>query len=303
MRVGYPCINRSVGCTGNHTFRLASYTDARLVETVGQNLDCLERMLEFNRGHGLLGFRISSDLVPFASHPVCRFDWQGRFRDRLRKLGRFARRHRMRVSMHPDQFIVLNSPDRAVFERSRAELRYHAEVLDLMGLELSARIQLHVGGVYGDKPAAIRRFAERFRMLEPATRRRLAVENDDRLFGVADCLEVSQLARVPVVFDSFHHQLNNRGEGVGAALAACARTWLRRDGPPMVDYSSQQPGARPGRHAETIEPKHFRRFLRATRETDFDLMLEIKDKEASALRALRAAARDPRLVTGKEATG
>jgi UV DNA damage endonuclease len=116
-------------------------------------------------------------------------------------------------------------------------------------------------------------------------RRRLAVENDDRLFTVADCLEISRRTGVPVLFDAFHHRLNNRGEGEAEALARAAATWKRRHGPPMVDYSSQKQGARPGSHAESIDLRHFARFIAGCAGIDFDIMLEIKDKERSALRA------------------
>ena len=171
----------------------------------------------------------------------------------------------MRISMHPDQFTLINSPDEGIFERSAAELAYHARVLDLLGLDRTARIQVHVGGVYGDKPASIDRFCARFELLPETVRRRLVVENDDRLYSVADCLQISRRTGVPVLFDSFHHRLNNSGESVAAALAMAAATWKKADGPPMVDYSSQKKGERPGSHAESIDLKHFARFIAADR--------------------------------------
>ncbi len=287
MKVGYPCLNRSIGCTPSRTFRLASYADGRLAETLRANLDCLERILEYNRAHHLLFLRITSDLVPFASHPVCAFPWQREFAPRFAALGRFIRRQGMRISMHPDQFTLINSVDEGIFRRSAAELEYHARVLDALGLDDTARIQVHAGGVYGDKAAAVSRFCSRFELLAGAVRRRLVVENDDRLFTVADCLEISRRTGVPVLFDSFHHQLNHRGESTAAALALAAATWKKKDGPPMIDYSSQQKGARPGRHAESIDLRHFGRFIAAGSGLDFDIMLEIKDKEKSALRARR----------------
>ena len=118
--------------------------------------------------------------------------------------------------MHPDQFTLVNSPDPEIFKRSAAELAYHARVLDLLGLDLTARIQIHVGGVYGDKAASLDRFCRRFERLPAAVRRRLAVENDDRLYRVSDCLLISRRTGVPVIFDSFHHRLNSGGEGVAA---------------------------------------------------------------------------------------
>ncbi len=287
MRIGYPCLNRSSGCTSSHTFRLASYSAERLAETVGWNLDCLERILEFNRDHGLLFFRVTSDLVPFASHPVCVFPWPEKFARRFAALGRLIRESGMRISMHPDQFTLINSPDPEIFSRSAAELAYHARVIDLLGLDLTARIQIHCGGVYGDREASLDRFCARFEKLPAAVRRRLAVENDDRLYRVADCLRISRRTGVPVLFDSFHHQLNNNGEDLVTALGMAAPTWMKGDGPPMVDYSSQRKGERRGSHAESIDLKHFARFIAATAAFDFDVMLEIKDKEKSALRARR----------------
>ncbi|MFH2108497.1 MAG: UV DNA damage repair endonuclease UvsE [Chrysiogenia bacterium] len=285
MKIGYPCLNRTIGCTPSSTFRLRSYSPARLQETVRQNLECLGRILEFNLAKGLLFLRITSDLVPFASHPVCAFPWQEEFAGRFIALGSMMLRNGMRVSMHPDQFTLINSPDIAIFDRSSAELAYHAEVLDLLGLDLTARIQIHVGGVYGDKKKSLERFCGRFEKLDEKIRRRLVVENDDRQYSVADCLQISRCTGIPVLFDSFHHQLNGNGEALGTALSQAAATWGKNDGLPMVDYSSQKQGERKGRHAESIDLEDFAGFIAAGAGLDFDIMLEIKDKEKSALHA------------------
>ena len=285
MKIGYPCLNRSIGCTPSRTFRLRSYSPERLGEIVRQNLECLGRILEFNRAGGLLFLRITSDLVPFASHPVCTYPWQEEFAGRFIALGEVMRRNGMRISMHPDQFTLINSPDPDIFRRGAAELAYHAAVLDLLGLDLTARIQIHGGGVYGDKNASLGRFCARFEQLDEKIRRRLAVENDDRQYSVADCLQISRRTGIPVLFDSFHHQLNGNGEAPGTALRQAAATWKKNDGLPMVDYSSQKKGARRGSHAESIDLEDFAGFIAAGAGLDFDIMLEIKDKEQSALHA------------------
>jgi UV DNA damage endonuclease len=108
MKIGYPCINRTIGCSANRTFRLKSYSEERLIETVENNLDCLLNILKFNVEHNILFFRITSDLVPFASHPICQFPWQRFFRDKFRKIGDLIRTHGIRISMHPDQFTLIN---------------------------------------------------------------------------------------------------------------------------------------------------------------------------------------------------
>ncbi|MBC7230515.1 MAG: UV DNA damage repair endonuclease UvsE [Actinobacteria bacterium] len=289
MRIGYACINLSLACRSSRTFRLKSYSAENMERTVGGNLSCLMEQLRFNLRHGILYFRISSDLVPFASHPVCDYPWQKVFRREFEELGRFVIEHGMRVTMHPDQFILINSPDADIHARSVAELAYHAEVLDLMGLAASHKIQLHVGGVYGDRRSSLERFARRYRALPAEIRRRLAVENDERSYGLADCMEVHERTGIPVVFDALHHAAHNRGEGLREAVSAAGSTWEEKDGPPMVDYSSQKKGGRPGAHADSLDEGDFRSFLEETRGLDFDLMLEVKDKERSALEAIAIA--------------
>jgi len=298
MRIGYPCLNRSIGCTPSRTFRLASYSEERLKKTVEENLVCLEKILDFNATHGMLFFRITSDIVPFASHPVCTFPWQKHFAEEFVRIGAFIHDHAFRISMHPDQFVLLNTPDPLVLEKSIADLRYQVAVLDLMGLDQTAKVQIHVGGIYGDKPAAIDRFVEQYMQLNNPIRRRLVIENDERLYSASDCLAIHKRTGVPVLFDFFHHSVLNNREHPDDLFSAISRTWKNVDGIPMIDYSSQQEGKRPGAHAETIDTDDFSRFLSLTKPYDFDLMLEIKDKEKSARAALSTARDDSRLFTG-----
>jgi UV DNA damage endonuclease len=119
-----------------------------------------------------------------------------------------------------------------------------------------------------------------------AVKRRLVVENDERSYGLADCIEVSAGTGAPVVFDTLHHAANNRGEKLREALIAAGSTWAEKDGLPMVDYSSQKKGGKPGAHAYALDADDFRAFLEAARGLDRDVMLEVKDKERSALEAL-----------------
>jgi UV DNA damage endonuclease len=301
MRIGYPCINTTIGCKGDNNFRLRSYSAERLKETIGNNLDCLLRILRFNEEHKILFFRITSDLVPFASHPVNTFNWQDYFRSEFEEIGDFIRKSRIRISMHPDQFTLINSVDSDIFKRSCKELAYHAQLLDLMKLDFSAKIQVHVGGVYGDKVRSMKRFVRRFFLLENQIRRRLVIENDDRLFNLQDCIIIGGETQLPVLFDVFHHRINGKGETVKKAVCLSRKTWNeKKDGAPMVDYSFQKIGGAARQHAESIDICRFEDFLKETFPVDFDVMLEIKDKEKSALRAVKAASHDPRFLKAIE---
>jgi UV DNA damage endonuclease len=297
MRIGYPCINLTLGCKGNRTFRLKSYSQERLIRTVRNNLDCLLAILRFNVEHNILFFRITSDLVPFASHPVCDFDWLTHFGQDFKAIGLYIISNNIRISMHPGQFTILNNPDKGVLGASIKELEYHVKVLDAMGLDQSAKIQLHVGGVYGNKEESIRRFIGRYNMLQDRIRRRLVIENDERSYTARDCLKIHAQTQVPVLFDSLHHELNNTGENAGEAFSLIVPTWRREDGKPMVDYSSSGTYANRLRHAGSIDLQHFTQFVSQTRPFDCDIMLEIKDKEKSALKAIELAKADDRFVS------
>jgi UV DNA damage endonuclease len=251
-------------------------------------------MLRFNVEHNILFFRITSDLIPFASHAVCRFDWVGYFRREFEEIGGYINHHDIRISMHPGQFTVLNTPDSSVFENSNRELLYHVRVLDAMGLDSTAKVQLHVGGVYGDRREAILRFIERYSCLDERIKKRLVIENDERNYSLSDCLRIHAETGIPVLFDVFHHELGNSGEGLDEAFALFTRTWKTEDGIPMVDYSHRGTARLNSEHSESIDVERFERLLEETKPFDYDVMLEIKDKEKSVLKVLPILVRDSR---------
>ena len=305
MKIGYPCINNSVAHTSPSTFRLVSYSENRLIQTVRDNLIHLNQILKYNVKNNLLFFRISSDLIPFASHPICKFSWYKFFQSEFKQIGDYIKKHSIRITMHPDQFVILNSPDNKIVENSINELKYHCKVLDTMCLDDTAKVQIHVGGVYGNKLGARDRFIKTYnnnsKLVDDdndSIRRRLVIENDDRLYSLKDCLQINQQTGIPIVFDSFHHECYSNEEQtpllLQIALQKAMSTWKStKDGLPIVDYSSQDTrnkrdnkSNRKGKHAETIDTTLFRKFLKETEGLDFDIMLEIKDKEKSALKAL-----------------
>jgi UV DNA damage endonuclease len=287
MKIGYPCINNSLNCTSNQTFRLKSYSKKLLTQKVENNLDCLQKTLEWNKNHNLLFFRIGSGLVPFASHPINKFNWQKYFQAQLKKIGDYVQKNKIRISMHPDQFTVLNSPSKKVVQNSIRELEYHADFLDAMKLDSTAKIQIHVGGVYRDKPLAIRRFVQNYQKLPLKIKKRLVIENDDRSYSLEDCLKINKQNQIPILFDTFHHQCLNNGEELISAIKKAFQTWKKKDGIPLVDYSSQDKNKRLGAHTYHIDTKKFKKFIQQSTKLNFDIMLEIKDKEKSALSALK----------------
>jgi UV DNA damage endonuclease len=224
MKIGYPCINNSIPRNAPSTFRLASYSESKLIQTVKCNLIHLNQILRYNVRNNLLFFRISSDLIPLASHPICKVDWHRIFQSEFRQIGYFIKENNIRISMHPDQFVVLNSPNKKILQNSINELKYHCELLDGMSLDGTAKVQIHVGGVYGNKLEAIDRFIKTYnnimQSVDYSIKRRLVIENDDHLYSLQDCIYINKQTGIPIIFDSFHHACYNNGESLKDALEA-----------------------------------------------------------------------------------
>jgi UV DNA damage endonuclease len=177
-------------------------------------------------------------------------------------VGQAVREGQLRVSMHPGQYTVLNSPRAEVVENSIAELVYHARFLDAIGTDASHKIILHGGGVYGDKAASMERFARYASRLPQAVRRRLVLENDETSYSLADVLSISTRTGLPVVFDVFHHVWNPSfdGEPLVKLIERAGNTWQPSDGRQKLHYSDQWAGKPPGSHATSIDIDAFSHF-------------------------------------------
>jgi UV DNA damage endonuclease len=276
LRVGYACVHTGLPSAAR-TMRLANASPERLREVTALNLDALEEILRWNREHGIEVFRISSNTIPFGSHPVNTVRWWEEFGPRLAELGRAM--EGMSISTHPGQYTVLGSARSEVVEASLAELEYQALLLRSFGLDTSHKLVIHLSGAPERFEAAVER-------LSNDARARLTVENDER-WSLEDVLAVG----LPVVFDAFHHQLRPSFPELdlrGAVLVA-AETWSSRQ---EVHFSTQEPGKRPGAHSETLDEASFSEFAAAVGDLPLDCVLEVKDKERSALRALQLLAAD-----------
>ena len=295
--IGYACKTIGVRDAAMRSCLLAGATPERLLEVALHNIAVLGRLVEYTAGAGIGLFRISSDIIPLASHPAVDFDWRGLCAAPLAAVGLRIREAGLRVSMHPGQYTVLNSPDEGIVGRATADLVYHAEFLDCLGVDSQAKIVLHVGGVYGDRRAALERFADNFARLPGHVAARIVLENDERCFPLGDVHALSRRLGLPVVMDVFHHALLPSPEYSTAEwLKICAETWQAKDGPQKIHYSEQLPGGRPGMHSRTIDAARFMDFYAALPTPAPDIMLEVKDKNLSAIKCLHCANAAPRQV-------
>jgi len=250
-------------------------------------------------------YRMASGLVPYATHPdLPQFHGQlSECAAELRELGARANALGIRLSFHPGQYCVLNSERPDVVAAAARDLELHAHVLDLMEQPAEAVVVLHVGARGENGANAADRFVKGFERLSERARSRLVLENDDRLFGIADVLRLSSRTGLRVVWDAHHHACHNPDRiPEREALRLAVATWPRGV-VPKIHYSSpktavEERRVRRGRrvehvhvlprrsaHADLIDPFAFERFLReVVRATRVDVMLEAKAKDLALLR-------------------
>jgi len=290
MAIGYACIAVGVPNSSMSRCNLKNADCTRLDTITLANLAALATIIAYNSLNNIRLFRISSDVIPFATHSVNTIVWQSEYRPLLQQLGKQIAAADLRVSMHPGQYTVLNSPRAEVEANAVADLLYHTAFLDALGMDDTSKIILHIGGVYGDKRGAMQAFIEHYRLLPPAVKRRLVIENDDKNYSIAEVLEIAYQAKIPVVFDNLHHQLNPPLEQRSLAewISASRTTWQAIDGKQKIHYSQQKTDGRSGAHSETIDVAQFLAFLQQLNDPDIDVMLEVKDKNLSALKCIAA---------------
>ena len=289
VRLGYACNNLSLGPRGrtSRTCRLSNATPDRLEELSRENLVGLMEVLRWNVSHKISVFRISSGIIPLASHPKAQWPWRQRLRREISSVGDFARKLGMRLSMHPGQYTVLNSPREDVVAAAAAELTYHATFLDAMDLPSEHKIVLHVGGVYDNRQASMRRFRENFLTLPPNVQRRLVLENDERNYGVYEVHNLCDSLGIPMVFDYLHHRAYTGRLPNSEIIKRALATWSDKDGPPELHYSTQKHNARIGAHADMIDVRDFIRFIDCLPRCTVDIILEAKAKDRALLRLRR----------------
>ena len=298
MSIGYACLNIGTPDTNIRSVMQRNATPEKLTEVTTHNLAALEKMIDYNRKNNIKLFRISSDLIPFGSSSVNALPWWDSHAEAFQHIGATIRKSGMRVSFHPGQYTVLNSPDEDVVARAILDLAYHDKMLECLGVDNKNKIVLHVGGIYGDKEAALDRFAENFQRLPESVQNRLIIENDDRLYNSEEVLELTNRLQIPSVFDNLHHAINPPPSGGDDRywIAAAAKTWKARDGKQKIHYSQQAPGKRPGAHTDTIQLDTFQQFYNQLDDPTIDIMLEVKDKNLSAIKCQNATTANPRPV-------
>jgi len=286
------------------------------------SLELLDRVLDYLKSERLDMYRLSSDIAPYATHPdMPQFHSMVADSDAdLRAFGAKAKEYDIRLSFHPSQYVLLNSPNPELTRKSIWDLSSQAEMLDRMELGPEAVMITHVGGVYDDHEASRARWIEGWEACPEHVRRRLVLENDDIRFSAADVLWIHERTGVRCVFDYQHMWcLNPERLDMRAVLERFLATWPEGVRP-KIHFSSPRTelreikqkivaGSKPKKgellkapvkptarvktvlrppiwtgHADFTNPFEFATFMRMAEGLEFDVMMEGKSKDLSLLR-------------------
>jgi UV DNA damage endonuclease len=258
----------------------------RLDDLCEVNAKNLLNALEFCRDNQIGSFRINSQILPLKTHPQLGYDMGDlpggdNIIEAFKRCGRFSRKNDIRTSFHPDQFVILNSPNPDVVQKSVADLEYQAQVARWVNADV---INIHAGGVYNDKPAALLRLINTVEALPEPVRERLTLENDDRSYTPRDLLPVCRQLKIPMVYDVHHHRCLGDGLSMESVTAQTIDTWNRE---PLFHLSSPKDGwesPNPRKHHDFID---IRDLPKNWLTLDVTVEIEAKAKELAIKKLIK----------------
>lgn len=296
FRLGYVAMTLNLeDCSPSGTVTVTSFNrlpdeEARLYrlrKITGRNLHNTLRILRYNLAYNIKVYRLTSKLIPLATHPAAsHWNYTDDFMQQFKDIGDFVKSNDFRISAHPDHYTLINSASGKIVEDSLADLDYHVRVYEAMGLDdYRYKLVMHVGGLYKDKTASKDRFRENFIKLPDRIKKRIILENDDKSYTAVDVLELCRDLKIPMVFDVHHHNCVNGGERVEDLLPLVFDTWKGEYFKPKIHFSSPKDCKNFRSHSDFIDFDEFSAFLDAAAAPgrDFDVMLEAKSKDSALL--------------------
>lgn len=294
VRLGYVALSKALeDVTTSSTITYTNYINknyntSKLLEITKNNLDSLYEIIKYNVKNNFHFYRLTSKLVPLATHDKVNFDYITPFLDKYKKIGKLINDNNIRVDTHPDQYAVLNSMDSKIVKNTLEILEYHYKIMEALGIK-DKIIILHVGSSACGKKASITRFINNFNKLPDHIKKCIAVENDDKVYNIKDVLELCHKINVPMVLDYHHFICNNEKEDINDYLKEIIDTWCEKL--PKMHFSSPKSKLKKEfrSHSDYINKECFIEFINILKkqDKDIDIMLEAKAKDDAISRLVR----------------
>lgn len=293
IRLGYACISKTLSnVTTSSTITYTTFQkdkDYKKIDTViKSNLNALKEILTYNIKNNIHFFRLSSKLIPLATKSDVIFDYIDPYKDYYNSIAKIIKDNKLRIDFHPDEFCVLNSTKSEVVKNSIAILEYHYNLLK--ALEIKNKILvLHIGGNTFGKKNSISRFINNFNTLSKDIQESIAIENDDKIFNISDCVYISKKLNVPVILDYHHHICNHDELDINDYLKDILSSWHNTT--PKMHFSSPKNKTKKDfrSHNDYINVDDFINFIDLLKpfNHDVDIMIEAKAKDEALFRLVR----------------
>ena len=294
VRLGYVALSKALDdVTTSSTITYTNYINknyntSKLLEITKNNLDSLYEIIKYNVKNNFHFYRLTSKLVPLATHDKVDFDYITPLLDEYKKIGKLINDNNIRIDTHPDQYAVLNSMYSKIVKNTVEILEYHYKIMDALGIK-DKIIILHVGSSACGKKASITRFINNFNKLPDHIKKCIAVENDDKVYNIKDVLELCHKINVPMVLDYHHFICNNEKEDINDYLKEIIDTWNGKL--PKMHFSSPKIKLKKEfrSHSDYINKECFIKFINILKkqDKDIDIMLEAKAKDDAVSRLAR----------------
>ena len=291
IRLGYVSMSKALDITPSRTITYTQFEKEKdlnkIDKIIVENLNNLEQIINYNIKNNIHFYRLTSKLIPLATHTKVDFDYITKYQTLYKKIGKKIKDNNIRVDMHPDQFCVLNSTRKEVIDNSFLILEYHYNILNSLNIENKVLI-LHVGSSVFGKENSIKRFINNFNKLPVHIQKCIVVENDDKIYNIDDCLKMCQKLNIPMVLDYHHHICNSNNLDITNYLNNIFETWKIT---PKIHFSSPRNKTKKDfrSHHDYINIHDFIDFLNIIKNIniDIDIMIEAKAKDDALFRLVR----------------
>ncbi len=299
VRLGYVAMSVLVkDCSPSQTMTHAQYSKfedqgvarSRLERISRSNLENCLRLLKHNRSYNIDFFRLSSRLIPLATHPELEgWDYLSPLKKQFLDLGEHIAKNDLRIDFHPDHFVLLNSPKEEVLKESIKNLSMHIEMLKQMGIDPVHRCVLHIGGKYNNAEKALEAFIANWAKVPTEIQQSIMLENDDKSFHLQDTLYLCEKLGIPLVFDYHHHVVNNKDKNWEQDWQRVIGTWSNSELPIKMHISSPKSEKQFRHHADFIDVRMFSEFLQKIKGSvgQIDCMVEAKQKDKALLKLMK----------------
>ena len=291
IRLGYACITKTLDITSSHTITYTNYEKLskeeqykKLTEITTLNLNNLEQILIYNIKNNIHFYRMSSNIIPLATHNKVEYDALKIFKEKLEHLGQLINKNNLRVDIHLDPYCVLNSTNKDVVNSTINIIKFHKNMLKEMNIKTN--MIMHIGSNTFGKQNSIKRFINNFKLLDEESKKLIILENDDKIFNIKDTLEICKTLNIPMVLDYHHHICNNDNLKLEDYIEEIFKTW--KNDIPKIHLSSPKNKKEYRSHHDYIDINDFINLIKTINiNKDFDIMIEAKEKDAALFKLTR----------------